>query len=99
MSADEQKAYSAAGAESGDMFDAKDFMEDAIRYNWYVVNSGRSPVPSPDSCAACGCEGDRNHAFSWVVREDGTAGFHHYEAPSNELRLLRMKARRTLKLG
>jgi hypothetical protein len=82
------------GAESSNMFDAKDFMEDARQYNWYVANKGQSPIPSPNSCAVCGYEDARSHGYSGSARKDGGGGFHYYEAPTTLLRLSRMKARR-----
>lgn len=59
-----------------------------------ALNRTNSPVPAPNSCAACGAT-DRHHATFWITRRDGTGEFHKYEAPDDTLRLARMRARRT----
>lgn len=56
-------------------------------------NKTDDPIPAPNSCAACGAQ-ERYHATSWVNRPNGTGDLHRYEAPSNALRLARMRARR-----
>lgn len=48
-------------------------------------------IPEPNSCWACGAAG--SHGMSWTPAR----GSHYYIAPSDAVRLLRMKARRDLK--
>jgi len=74
------------------MFDAiATLVEDPKKFTHGRIGRNRI-IPNPDDCAACG-DLKGYHGMSWVTRKDGTGEFHSYEAPSNELRLLRMKAR------
>jgi coenzyme F420-reducing hydrogenase gamma subunit len=51
-------------------------------------------VPAPNSCAVCGGN-PRIHGMSY---SNSRSAYHYYEAPSNAVRLLRMKARRATAL-
>lgn len=50
-------------------------------------------IPNPNGCMHCD-EDERDHCLVWHP----LVGFHLWEAPTDEWRLWRMKARRTLRL-
>jgi hypothetical protein len=50
-------------------------------------------IPSPNACRHCD-EDERGHAQLWHP----VVGFHRWEAPTDEVRLMRMKARRFFRL-
>ena len=65
-------------------YDLSALLEDVSVYRPRGENT-----PAPNSCAVCG-EDARTHSMSY---SSVSGAYHYYEAPSNSVRLLRMKAR------